>query len=208
MTTLLRIDASARHDGSYSRQLGDRFVSAWRAKATDTSVITRDIISEPIPHIANETISGYYTPQENMTKDLLAATALSDTLIGELKAADILLITTPMYNFSVPSALKAWIDHIVRINHTFAYDGHSFTGLITGKPAYVICAYGASGYTNSGPMSAYDLLQGYLGLLLGFLGFTEVHFISVEATTADASVVADHLARALGDVDAALEAMQ
>jgi FMN-dependent NADH-azoreductase len=207
MTTLLRIDASARRDGSSSRQLGDHFVSTWRAKTADSHVVARDIVSTPIPHIANETIAGYYTPPENMSDALLAATALSDTLIGELKAADVLLITTPMYNFSVPSALKAWVDQIVRINHSFAYDGQNFTGLITGKRAYIVCAYGASGYTNNGPMSAYDMLQGYLRLLLSFLGFTEIHFISVEATTADASVAAEHMARAIADVEAVLGAI-
>lgn len=204
MTTLLRIDASARPDGSYSRQLGDRFVAAWQQKTADGHIVTRDLVASPIPHIANDTIAGYYTPPEQMTDDLRAATSLSDTLIAELKAADVILITTPMYNFSVPSALKAWIDQIVRINHTFAYDGQTFTGLITGKPVYVACAYGASGYTNGGPMGAFDLLRGYLQLLLSFLGLTDIHFIGVEATTADAPIVAENLARALADVDAAV----
>jgi FMN-dependent NADH-azoreductase len=201
MTTLLRIDASAREVGSFSRQLGDHFVAAWQQKAMDAVVVMRDLITTPIPHISNDTIGGFYTPADQMTAAQRAATALSDTLIAEVMAADAILVTTPMYNFSAPSALKAWIDQIVRINHSFAYDGQNFTGLITGKPVYIACAYGASGYTDNGPMAAYDLLQGYLRLLFGFLGFTDIHFVGVEATTAATDVAAEALRRALQLID-------
>jgi FMN-dependent NADH-azoreductase len=102
-------------------------------------------------------------------------------------------VTTPIYNFSVPSALKAWIDQIVRIGHTFSYDGKSFAGMVTGKRAYVICAYGAGGYLGNGPMAAYDYLKPYLTLLLNFLGIQEVRFFSVEATTMDEATVAVNL---------------
>jgi FMN-dependent NADH-azoreductase len=193
MTTLLRIDSSSRHQGSHSRDLGGAFEREWLGRYPDTQILRRDLASQPIPHIADMTIAGFYTPSEQFTEDLRQATALSDQLIAELMAADVLLITTPMYNFSIPSALKAWIDHVVRIGRTFSYDGQSFTGLVTDKPAYVICAYGASGYLNDGPLSAYNLMQSYLQLLLGFLGFTSVSFIGAEATTAEEATVMSNL---------------
>jgi FMN-dependent NADH-azoreductase len=191
MSTLLRIDASSRHAGSHSRALGDAFEAEWRGHHPGAAVVRRDLAATPVPHIADATIAGFYTAPEAMTPELRAATALSDALIAELMSADVLLITTPMYNFSVPSALKAWVDQIVRIGKTFSYDGIAFTGLVTGRRAIVACAYGAAGYGEGAPLAAFDLLKGYLQLLLGFLGFTDINFVVAEATTsADASVEA------------------
>ena len=199
MTTLLRIDASSRQTGSHSRTLGDSFEAEWLSHNPGATIVRRDLVAEPLPHIADTTIAGFYTPPEAMTADLRHATALSDTLIAELKSADLLLITTPMYNFTVPSALKAWVDQIVRIGHTFSYDGKSFTGLVTGKRAVVACAYGAAGYGDANALGSYDLLKSYLQLLLGFLGFTDVKFVSTEATTADDATVRSNSERAQGE---------
>jgi FMN-dependent NADH-azoreductase len=140
MTTILRIDASSRDQGSASRTLGDHLEQSLIARIPGAQPIRRDLATEPPPHVESATIIGYYTPPEAMTDVLRQATALSDALIAELRSADILLLTTPMYNFSVPSALKAWIDQVVRIGHTFSYDGANFTGLLTGKKAYVAWA--------------------------------------------------------------------
>ena len=185
MATLLRIDASARTKGSYSRQLGDSFEASWRARHSGGTVVRCDLALTPVPQIADQTIAGFYTPAEAMTDALRDATALSDELIAELRAADELLVTTPMYNFGIPAALKAWIDQIVRIGHTFSYDGTSFTGLVTGKPVTIAIAYGAGGYGEGEALAALDLVRPYLATLFGFLGFTDVRFASVEATTGD-----------------------
>jgi FMN-dependent NADH-azoreductase len=195
MATLLRIDSSSRFAGSHSRDLGDTLEVRWLGRYPGSSVVRRDLAANPARHITDLTIAGFYTPVDQHSPSIQRDVALSDDLIAELMAADALLVTAPMYNFSIPSALKAWIDHIVRINHTFSYDGTSFTGLVTGKPVYVACAYGASGYSG-GPLAAYDLLKNYLDLLFRFLGFTEVHFVTVEATTADSQTVAANLADA------------
>ena len=183
MTTLLRIDSSARSDASHSRQLGYAFEARWLADNPHGRIARRDLAREPVAQITETTIAGFYTPPAEMTDALRAATALSDLLIAELESADALLITAPIYNFGPPAALKAWIDQIVRVGRTFSYDGRTFTGLVTGKPAYVALAYGAAGYGNAGPLEAFDLLKPYLQLLLGFLGFTDVTFAAVEATT-------------------------
>lgn len=185
MTTLLRIDASARTEGSHSRDLGHAYEAAWRAAHPGGTVVHRDLAASAIPQITAPTIAGFYTPADAMTDDLRAATALSDALIAELKGADDVLVTTPMYNFSIPAALKAWVDQIVRINATFSYDGTSFTGLVTGKRVTIAIAYGAGGYGPDGALAALDLVRPYLQTLFGFLGFTEVHVVSVEATTGD-----------------------
>ncbi|MGL5078383.1 MAG: FMN-dependent NADH-azoreductase, partial [Waterburya sp.] len=142
MAKILRIDSSSRLQGSHSRELADYFQAIWLEKYPSDQVIVRDLVKTPVPHIADIAIAGFYTPKDQHTDAMTSATALSDELIGELQSADVLLISVPMYNFTVPSAFKAWVDQIVRIGHTFAYDGTNFTGLVTVKRAYVICAYG------------------------------------------------------------------
>jgi FMN-dependent NADH-azoreductase len=182
MTTLLRIDASARTQGSHSRDLAEVFQSRWLAAHPGGRVILRDLVADPVPHIHATTITGYYTPKEQHDASLRQATALSDTLIAELLAADALLLSTPMYNFSMPSALKAYVDQIMRIGHTFGYDpARGLYGMVADKPAYVITAAGL-GY-GPGPLHGYDFLTPYLRLVLNFLGITRVEFVSLEGTT-------------------------
>ncbi len=188
-TSILRIDASSRSSGSFSRTIGDVVERSLLAKHQGANFTRRDLAQQQIEHIRNETIIGYYTPKEAMTEELKAVTLTSDEVIAEAIRADILLITTPMYNFSIPSALKAWIDQLVRIGRTFNYDGSSFTGLLPGKQAYVVIAYGAGGYSNGGPLANADFAKPYLLFLLGFLGIQDVTFVPVEATTADPATV-------------------
>jgi FMN-dependent NADH-azoreductase len=205
MPCLLRIDSSARRDGSVSRDLGDAFEAAWLERGLNFTVVRRDLADSVVPQIAQATIAAFYAPPGAMTDDLRAASALSDTLIAELKSADELLITVPMYNFTVPSALKAWIDQVVRINHTFAFDGTGFKGLLTARRATMISAHGAAGYLG-GAFAAADFCNPYLKFLLSFLGITTVEHIGVEGTTGDAVVLAKQIADA--DVRVALTAVQ
>jgi len=200
MTTLLRIDSSARIEGSRSRQLGDALEARWLARTLGGTVARRDLSADPLPHITATTIAGFFTPADQRTEELKAAIALSDRLIGELEAADALLLTAPMYNFGPPTTLKAWIDHVVRIHRTVAYDGQTFRGLITGKPAFVAIAYGAASYKPGGMLAPLDFLKPYLDQLLRFVGFTEVEIITAEATNG-----AEPLAAA--ELDAALKAI-
>lgn len=185
MPRLLRIDTSARTQGSHSRALGDLVEAHWLSRFPAAEIIRRDLAADPVPQITETTIQGFYTAPADMTDALRAATEISDRLIDELIAADALMITAPLYNFSVPASLKAWIDQIVRAGRTFSFDGTQFTGLITGKPAYILCAYGASGYRPNAPLAAADFLKPYLNFLLSFLGFTEVQFYDVQGTVTD-----------------------
>lgn len=183
--TLLRIDSSSRPTGSWSRSVGDEFTTAWRSAHGAESVRIRDLAAQPLPHISVDTISAFFTPPADLSASLKEASALSDALIGEIEAADALLITVPMYNFGVPSALKAWIDQIVRIGRTFSFDGTQFQGLLNGKPAYVICAYGAAGYLPGGGFAAANFVEPYLRFVLEFLGM-KTTFLSVQSTSIDA----------------------
>lgn len=200
MPLLLRIDSSARRIGSVSRDLGDRFEAAWRARGADFSVTRRDLATDPVPQIVQETIAGFYTAPRDMTAEHRAATALSDTLIAELKSASELLITVPMYNFTVPAALKSWIDQIVRINHTFSYDGQNFKGLLATRRATVVSAYGAGGYLGGGALAGADFCASYLRFVLGFLGVAAVEHVGIEATTGDAATLAGHFDQVSGRI--------
>ncbi|HEU5432497.1 MAG TPA: NAD(P)H-dependent oxidoreductase [Thermomicrobiales bacterium] len=201
MKTILRVDAS-----SVSCALGDYFERAWLDRNPSDRVIRRDVVTEPIGHIAEQTIAGFYTRADQLTDELRAATALSDRLIAELQSADVLLLTTPMYNFSVPSALKAWIDQIVRLGHTFAYDGSSFSGLATSREAYVVCAFGVGGYGDAERNAEANFLTPYLRFVLQFLGVQDVHVVVVEDTMGDRCALTASIEGAKREIDASIVA--
>ena len=185
---LLRVDASSRLEGSVSRRLADAVEERWRSAHPHGVVRRRDLASSPIPHVGSETIEGFFAPAEKLTQRLRNATALSDELIAELKACHTLLLSSPMYNFGVPSALKAWIDQVVRAGKTFSYADGQFTGLTVGPRAILALAYGASGY--SGQMAAMDHVRPFLTSVLNFIGIAQVDVVTVESTTAEAAAVA------------------
>ncbi|MEO3415738.1 NAD(P)H-dependent oxidoreductase [Roseovarius sp. CAU 1744] len=213
MTRILRIDASSRPaidlaggEGSYSRALADRIVSELEAKYPGADVVHRDLAVDPIPHIAEATIKGFYTPVDALTDDLRDALVLSHRVIAEVKAADAIVISAPIYNFSIPSALKAWIDHVLRIGHTFAYEDGQFQGLVEDRPVYLALSYGAGGYGDGGPLQSYDQMKPYLTMILNFIGLTSVTALSIEATTADAATIAAEREKAFAATRAALAA--
>ena len=191
MTTLLRIDSSSRHDGSWSRRLGD----ALAAHLAPAQTITRDLSTTQLPHVSSASIAAFFSDPATHTPADREATALSDMLIAEIEAADDILITVPMYNFGIPSALKAWIDQVVRVGRTFSFDGQSFGGLVTGKRAFVVIAYGATGY--EGDFRAADFVAPYLRFVLTFIGFTEVTVIPVEGINMGQGEAAEAAARSL-----------
>lgn len=197
MTTILRIDASSRPgpalstgaEASFSRTLADALLVHLTARFDARLGAMRDLGVDPVPTISDTTIKGFYTSPEEMNDDLRAATALSDTLIAELEAADILLISTPIYNFSVPAALKAWIDQVVRIGRTFAYEDGAFRGLLENKRAYIAYAYGAPGYGAGGPLETFDHMKPYLTMILNFIGIEQVESFAIEGTTGEIEMV-------------------
>lgn len=177
MQTLLRIDSSARTTGSSTRALGDHFVARWREATPEGRLIERDLAAVPIPHLADETIKAFYA-QDGTT---LSGVRLSDELIGELEAADHLLITSPLYNLTLPSTLKSYFDHVVRPGHTFEMESQGLHGLLEGKSATVITARGGV----SVPGTEEDFQTGYLEAVLAFIGITSVAFVALEGTMMD-----------------------
>lgn len=137
MTTLLRIDSSLRMNDSYSRLMGDYFVEQWKTKYPSGRIIERDVTLQLTPHLTQETLNGFF--DETVYSELLE---LSDQLIEELHISNEILITTPMYNYGIPSSLKAYFDLVVRTKKTFTNDSNGIKGLLLDKKAHIISAMG------------------------------------------------------------------
>ncbi len=141
MARILHLDASARGDSSLSRQLAKFFIEAWKKLHPNDTVVYRDVGRQPAPHVTEAWVVGAFTPPASHPKDARQAMAVSDALVDEFLGADRYVFGVPMYNFSVPSAFKAYIDQIVRVGRTFASDGK---GLVQGKKMLVITARGGN----------------------------------------------------------------
>ncbi|MGL4528664.1 MAG: FMN-dependent NADH-azoreductase [Aestuariivirga sp.] len=174
MSKLLVVETSPRGEASVSRRMTRAFVEEWRAAHGDGEVILRDLAETDLPFITANWLEAYFTPPPQLTPALKARLQLSDTLTGELLAADHLVISTPVYNFNIPAALKAWVDHIVRKGVTLGFDGQ---GLVHGKKATVILASGGI-YSEGSPIRDRDIATQYLRLILSYIGITDVSFIA------------------------------
>lgn len=181
MSRLLRLDSSPRVEDSHSRELAADVERRWRAANPGGEVVVRDLAATPVPHLNQTTLSAFLDPDYRDKPDLKAAAAFSDELIAELKAADEVIVSAPMYNFSVPSVLKAWIDHIVRYGLTFEVTGPGeYRGLLETNRVWIVTS--AGGAYSEGPFQAYNFLAPYLEALFGFLGVTDVTRVGVENT--------------------------
>ncbi|RKN80033.1 FMN-dependent NADH-azoreductase [Ulvibacterium marinum] len=181
MKRLLRIDCSSRTVGSHSRTLADYFEKKWKLLNSSGTVIYRDLAKQQLPHIQNNTIEGFYTPLEHMSPESKKATALSDELIKELKSADDILISSPLYNLNIPSNLKAYFDQVVRIGHTFNTNEKGYYGLLEGKSAYLATAKG--GRYRGTFMESYDFQEPYLKAILEHMGIKVRGLFSLEGTS-------------------------
>jgi FMN-dependent NADH-azoreductase len=182
---LLHIDASPRGARSRSRQLGRKFLDAWRSAHPQAEVIVRDVGNEPPPFVTEAWVEGAFAPPAQQSPAAQQAMAVSNQYVDELLAADTVVITTPIYNLSVPAVLKAWIDQIVRFGRTFNKVAGGFEGLAKGKRVIVLVASG-SDFRPTSPGGAYNHLEPYLRAVLGFIGITQVEFVYAHSTsTAD-----------------------
>lgn len=185
MTNILRIDASARNNGSTTRQLADQLVTRLIEQGYGANVIRRDLALTP-PALLTETwVGANFTDDTDRTDDQRAALAHSDELIAELEAADTIVIGVPVYNFAIPAALKAWIDLIARARRTFRYTETGPEGLLKNKRAFLVVA---SGGVPVG--SDYDFATGYLRHVLGFVGITDVTIIAADQQLMDGEAIA------------------
>jgi FMN-dependent NADH-azoreductase len=186
MATLLHINVSPRGTYSISRQLGDAAVQAWKKRNPGGHVIERDLAKTPLAFVDLDWIAGAFSPPEHHNESHKKALALSDELISELVAADEIVLATPMYNFAVPAALKAWVDHVVRAGKTFRYSaGGGPEGLLAGKNKRVIVVIASGGsYAEGSALTALDHEVPYLRFIFGFMGITDVRFVQAGGTGA------------------------
>ncbi len=174
---LLRIDSSARNT-SVTRRLTARFAEEWEKHHPDGEVIHRDLSATSLPPITDDW-SAAHLDASALSRDQRSYLATSDQLIKELQAADTIVIGAPMYNFSTPPSLKAWIDQVVRMGKTFTYRPDGPRGLLEGKKVVVVTARGGA-YQKGTFTEAFDFQEPYLRHILAFIGLTDVTFVHAE----------------------------
>jgi FMN-dependent NADH-azoreductase len=175
MKTLLHLNTSLFSDGGQSSRLAARFVAEWRAQNRGAAEIARDLASTPVPHLTAERFQSFLAPAGERTPTQQAVVDHSDALIDELRRADVIVIGLPMYNFGVPSTLKAYFDHIARAGVTFRYTEKGPQGLLTGKKVYVFATRGGR-YAGT----QHDSETAFVRQFLGFLGMDDVEFVYAE----------------------------
>ena len=178
MRSILFITSSLSGGASASREVGAQLVGALAEANPGARLVERDLTPETMPHLTAATLAALATPAEQRDAAQAERVAFADRLIEEVEQADAIVLAVPMYNFSVPSALKAWIDHIARAGRTFRYTAEGPKGLLGGKPVYLALSRG--GVYSEGPASAYDHQESYLRAVLGFLGLTDVTAVRAE----------------------------
>ena len=181
MNQLLQINTSLFSNQGQSSQMADRFVTAFRERHPEAAVVLRDVAGEPVPHLDARRFGAFTTPAEQRTPEQQAVVAYSDTLIDELRAADVIVLGLPMYNFGVPSQLKSYFDHVARAGETFRYTANGPEGLIKNKKAYVFAARG--GLYVGTPL---DTQTTYVRDFLRFIGIEDVEFVYAEGLAIDA----------------------
>jgi FMN-dependent NADH-azoreductase len=184
MPTLLHISVSPRGSYSISRRLSDAAVADWKKRNPAGRVIERDLARTQLTFVDLDWIAGVYSPPEQHNESHKKALAISDELVSELVAADEVILGTPMYNFAVPAALKAWVDHVVRAGKTFRYTAAGKPeGLLAGKNKKVLAIVASGGSYVEGPaLTALDFEVPYLRFIFGFIGITDVRFIQAGGT--------------------------
>ncbi|AMR28622.1 FMN-dependent NADH-azoreductase [Hymenobacter psoromatis] len=178
---ILQVISSPRAGASFSKKLGQGITEKLQAAYPGSTVQVRDLATHPFPHLEEAKLNALFTPAEKRTPEQHEAAKHSDDAIAEVMAADVLVIEAPLYNFGIPSTLKAWIDHIVRAGQTFRYVDGRPEGLIKGKKMYVAMASGA--VYSEGPYAAYDFVAPYLKAVFGFVGFADIEVVRVEGTS-------------------------
>lgn len=196
MTTLLQINASLHTGNGHSSKLADQFVAAFQRSRPGTKILKRDVASaDSVPHLNSERFGALIAKPEERSVTQHAVVAYSDNLIDELKQADVIVLGLPMYNFGVPSQLKAYFDHIARVGITFRYTDKGPVGLLTGKKAYVFAARG--GLYVGTPL---DTQTSYVRDFLRFLGIADVEFVYAEGLNISPQSKEAGLAKALAEI--------
>lgn len=221
MPHILHLDASARpglagkdQHGSHSRNLTHRFVSQWLARRAQDTLTYRDIGQNPPSFISHDWIASSFTPAQQREPWMRETLMESDQLVDELIAADVLVLGTPLYNFGMPAALKAWIDQIVRPGRTVDIDDSNpldpYVPKLADRPrhAVILTARGGIGFGVGGEMAHLNHLEPNLITALGFIGITQVHQIAIEGQEVGGELLAESVAQGLNKVDALVAELQ
>lgn len=191
---VLEIASSGRTDGSVSRQLTTDLLGALADRHGEINLVHRNL-AEGLPFVDSDWIAANFTPDEERTDAHREKLALSDELVAELSAADVVVIGAPMYNFSIPATLKAWIDMIARARLTFRYTENGPVGLLEGKKAYIVVATG--GVPVGSPV---DFATPYLKHALAFVGITDIEIIAAERLNTNAADSMDNARAKIAEV--------
>lgn len=178
MTRILVLNSSAAGTASVSSELTAEFIARWRAAEPAAAITVRDLGADPLPHLTADRLPGLAGAGDSDSDAARTTTRLADTLVAELKAADLIVIGAPMYNFGITSTLKVWFDHVLRAGVTFSYTAEGPRGLLTGKRAVVVETRGGS--YSTGPAVAMDAQEPHLRAMLGLMGVTDVRFVHAE----------------------------
>lgn len=201
MNRILVINASARKTRSLSRHLAEVFIDKWKNKYPEDNIIHREVGQGDIPHVSEAWIAGAFKPGNLRSGEEIEALRLSSVLIGELKEADVIVLGTPMYNWSIPSALKAYIDQVLRVNETIlinkADPADPYIGLLKGKKVFLLMARGAGGYAPGEYFAHMNFQTNYLRTVFRIMGITDVEEVLLNGSEVNA-----------GGVGAALELAQ
>jgi FMN-dependent NADH-azoreductase len=203
MKTLLLIRSSILLGDGQSNRLADRYAAAWQNAHPEGRVIVRDLAENPLPHLDLARVGAYSTPAERRTPEQQALVAQSDELITELQGADVVVLGLPLYNFGVPSTLKAYFDHVARAGVTFRYTANGPEGLVKGKQVLVFTTRG--GLYQGLP---HDTQTPFVRNFLGFLGMTDVRFVHAEGLAMGDEPRAKGLQAAEAQIDALLEPVE
>lgn len=191
---VLRVDASARVDGSVTRQLADRLVEGLAARVAGLAVTRRDL-AQGLPFVDADWVAANFTDPDARSAAQRDKLAGSDTLVGEVMDADVWVIATPIYNFGVPASLKAWVDQVARARLTFRYTEQGPQGLLANKKVYILTATGG---TEVG--SSIDFATPWLKFVLGFLGATDVEVIAADRGMSRGDAARQHAAARIDSV--------
>ncbi len=193
MKRLLRIDASARKEGSHSRLLADYYQEKWSELHPNGNIIMRDLADDPVPHLTADIIEKFHQTDCTPSRE----TILSDSLIQELKSVDHLLISSPLYNLTLPSTLKAYFDYVTRADLTFSVQDNQVAALLSDKSAVIITVRG--GFSTDGVED--DFQTHYLKAILSFIGIKPVEIISLEGTSLEESERLQHIKKTMNQID-------
>ncbi|AZV20691.1 MULTISPECIES: FMN-dependent NADH-azoreductase [Mesorhizobium] len=204
--SILLITSSPRGAASHSTRIATEFAEKLVAADPSNTLVVRDLVANPLPHIDADYASGIYVPAEARTARQAEVVGVSDVVLDELFAADTVILATGFINFNISSTLKSWVDHISRSGKSFSYGENGPKGLVTGKKVYIVLASG--GIYSEGAAVQFDHAIPYLRGVLGFLGMTDVDVIRIEGVGMGPDAVTAALAKATAKVDAVVAASQ